>query len=291
MNLFAYDFMIRALIGATVTGLAAPAIGIYLVQRRLSLIGDGLGHVALTGVGLGLLTHNSPTIAAVVVAALGAVAVELVRERGKASGDVALAILFYGGISGGVVLVNLSSAQSSRSLTSYLFGSPLTTSPGDIVVIGVLGAIVLAVALLLRPWLFAVCHDEEYARVSGLPIRLLNITLAVTTAVTVTAAMRAVGLLLVSALMVVPVATAQQVTRGFNATMYLAMALGVGASVVGLSVSSQLDTAPGATIVLLAIASFVAVTLLAGVVRRARPRQSVPGPPADAEPPEVLLDR
>jgi zinc transport system permease protein len=291
VSLFAQDFMIRALIGVTIVGLASPAIGIYLVQRRLSLIGDGLGHVALTGVGLGLLTHTSPVWAAVVVAALGAIAIELVRERGKASGDVALAILFYGGISGGVVLVNMSSSQNSRSLVSYLFGSPLTTSAADLVIMGVLGAVVLTVAVLLRPWLFAVCHDEEYARVAGLPIRLLNITLAVTTAVTVTAAMRAVGLLLVSALMVVPVATAQQLTRGFSATMYVAMALGGGAAVAGLGVSWQLNTATGATIVLLAIAAFVAVTMGAGTLRRARGRAPEPGQPADAEPHEVVLDR
>jgi zinc transport system permease protein len=295
--LSSYDFMVRALIGAMITGLIAPSIGIYLVQRRLSLIGDGLGHVALTGVGLGLLTRTSPVLAAVVVAALGAVAIELVRERGKASGDVALAIMFYGGISGGVVLVSMSAAQNSKSLVSYLFGSPLTTSQGDLVVIGILGAAVLAVALLLRPWLFAVCHDEEYARVSGLPIRLLNITLAVTTAVTVTAAMRAVGLLLVSALMVIPVATAQQVTRGFNATMYLAMALGVGSSILGIGLSAQLDTAPGATVVLLAIAAFMVVTVGSGVVRRARARPVAPArpdrarEPTETEPPEVVLDR
>jgi zinc transport system permease protein len=295
--LSSYDFMVRALIGAMITGLIAPSIGIYLVQRRLSLIGDGLGHVALTGVGLGLLTRTSPVLAAVVVAALGAVAIELVRERGKASGDVALAIMFYGGISGGVVLVSMSAAQNSKSLVSYLFGSPLTTSRDDLVVIGILGAAVLAVALLLRPWLFAVCHDEEYARVSGLPIRLLNITLAVTTAVTVTAAMRAVGLLLVSALMVVPVATAQQVTRGFNATMYLAMALGVGSSILGIGLSAQLDTAPGATVVLLAIATFMLVTVGSGVVRRGRARPAIPArpdrprEPTETEPPEVVLDR
>jgi zinc transport system permease protein len=291
MDFFSYDFMIRALIGATITGLAAPSIGIYLVQRRLSLIGDGLGHVALTGVGLGLLTRTAPVLTAVVVAAVGAVAIELVRERGKASGDVALAIMFYGGISGGVVLVSLSSAQNSRSLVSYLFGSPLTTSPGDLVVIGILGAIVLAVALLLRPWLFAVCHDEEYARVAGLPIRLLNVTLAVTTAVTVTAAMRAVGLLLVSALMVVPVAAAQQVTRGFAATMHLSMALGVGACVAGLGVSWRLDIAPGATIVLIAIATFILMAMGSGALRRTRGPSPVPGPAADAEPHEVVLDR
>lgn len=289
MTFLQYDFMVRALIGAMITGLTAPAIGTYLVQRRLSLIGDGLGHVALTGVGVGLLTRTSPILTAVVVSALGAIAVELVRERGRASGDVALAIMFYGGISGGVVLVSLSPEQSSRSLVSYLFGSPLTTSPADLVVIAVLGVAVLAVAVLLRPWLFAVCHDEEYARVAGLPIRALNLTLAVTTAVTVTAAMRAVGLLLVSALMVVPVATAQQVTRGFTATMQLAMGLGVLAAAAGLAVSWQVDSAPGATIVLLAIAGFAVVAVGAGAARRRHPPRPAPAA-VEHEPHEVVLD-
>ncbi|GAA2355129.1 metal ABC transporter permease [Dactylosporangium salmoneum] len=270
MGIFAYDFMIRALLGALITGAAAPAIGVYLVQRRLSLIGDGLGHVALTGVGLGLLLHRSPVIMAVLAAAAGAVVIELVRERGRTSGDIALSMLFYGGISGGVVLVNLSDAQSSRSLVTYLFGSPLTTSRQDLAVMLILGVAVLAVALLLRPWLFAVCHDEEYARVSGLPVRTLNLILAVTTAVTVTVAMRAVGLLLVSALMVVPVATAQQMTRGFRATMLAAIGLGLVVSGGGVWLSTAIDTGPGATVVLLAIAGFFAVTVGVAAVRAAR---------------------
>jgi zinc transport system permease protein len=294
MSFFAHDFMVRALVGVVLTGLIAPAIGTYLVQRRLSLVGDGLGHVALTGVGVGLLLDREPVLTAVVVAALGAVAVELVRERGRTSGDVALAILFYGGISGGVVLVSVSDSASSRSLVSYLFGSPLTTSAGDLVVIAVLAAAVLAVALLLRPWLFAICHDEEYARVSGLPVRALNLVLAVTAAVTVTAAMRTVGLLLVSALMVVPVATAQRLSSGFTATMTGAMLAGVAAGAGGLWVSWQADSAPGATIVLVAIAGFVAVAVGGGVWRAVRAR-SAGTLPADAspvaDPPEVVLDR
>ena len=299
------DFLARALIGALITGAAAPAIGVYLVQRRLSLIGDGLGHVALTGVGLGLLLQRSPVLMAVLVAAAGAVVIELVRERGKTSGDVALAMLFYGGISGGVVLVNLSSSQSSRSLVSYLFGSLLTTTRQDLVVMGVLGAAVLAVAILGRPWLFAVCHDEEYARVSGLPVRALNLTLAITTAVTVTVAMRAVGLLLVSALMVVPVATAQQVTRGFISTMAAGIGLGLLAAGGGIWVSATADTGPGATVVLLAIAGFFVVTVGAGAARAMRRRRPAPadteaGPgsrPADTgsrevdHDSEVVLDR
>jgi len=290
MSLFGYAFMLRALVGALVVGLATPALGIYLVQRRLSLIGDGIGHVALTGVGLGLLLQASPVLTAVLVAAAGAVVMELVRERGRTSGDVALAILFYGGIAGGVALVQLSSHHSSANLLSYLFGSLLTTSREDLVVIVVLAAAVLAVSLVGRPWLFAVCQDEEYARVSGLPVRALNLTLAVTTAVTVTVAMRAVGLLLVSALMVVPVATAQQLTKSFQTTMYTAMGLGLVAAAVGVWLSATSDTSPGATIVLVAIALFVATTIGAAVGRTARRRLSPASTPG-TEPPEVVLEQ
>ena len=122
MDLLQYDFMLRALAGALIIGVAAPALGIYLVQRRLSLIGDGIGHVALTGVGVGLLFNQSPVLTAVVVAAIGAVGVELVRERGRTSGDLALALLFYGGIAGGVVLVGLSDDSGSANLVQYRSG-------------------------------------------------------------------------------------------------------------------------------------------------------------------------
>ena len=287
MSFLEYDFMVRALIGVTLTGLIAPAIGIYLVQRRLSLIGDGLGHVALTGVGVGLLLNQQPVLMAVIVAALGAIAVELVRERGRTSGDVALAILFYGGISGGVLLVSMSSGSSGSSLISYLFGSPLTASKNDLYVTGVLAAAVLAVTLLLKPWLFAVCQDEEHARVSGVPVRLVNLTLAVAAAVTVTAAMRTVGLLLVSALMVIPVATAQRVSRGFTATMAGAMVLGVAASAGGLWTAWKIDSAPGATIVLVAIGGFVLVTIGAAVRARLSRFMATPDP---ADDPECVLN-
>ena len=290
MSLFAYDFMQRALVGALIIGLAAPALGIYLVQRRMSLIGDGIGHVALTGVGVGLLLDRSPVLTAVLVAAIGAIGVELVRERGRTSGDLALAVLFYGGIAGGVLLVGLSDDRSNANLMAYLFGALSTTSRGDLVMIAVLGAAVLVTMLFLRPALFAVCHDEEHARVSGLPVRALNLLLAVTTAVTVTIAMRAVGLLLVSALMVVPVATAQQVTRGFRATMLAAMTIGFAAAGSGVWLAGQAGTALGATIVVLAIAAFAATALGAGLWRVLRRRLAPATPlPVAGDPPEVVL--
>jgi zinc transport system permease protein len=288
MDLFEYDFMLRALAGALIIGLAAPSLGVYLVQRRLSLIGDGIGHVALTGVGVGLLLHRSPVIAAVIVSAIGAVGVELIRQRGRTSGDLALALLFYGGIAGGVVLVGLSNDSSNANLIQYLFGSLVTTSPSDIVVIGVLGALVLAGMLIFRPALFAVCNDEEYARVSGLPVRTLNLLMAVTAAVTVTIAMRTVGLLLVSALMVVPVAAAQQVTRGFRTTMAAAMVIGFAAAGSGVVVSAEIDTAPGATTVILALAVFVAISVGTATWRVLR-RRIIPA--HEVEPPDVVLQK
>ncbi|MEW2444125.1 metal ABC transporter permease [Micromonospora marina] len=290
MDLFQYDFMLRALVGALIIGLAAPALGIYLVQRRLALIGDGLGHVALTGVGAGLLLNHSPVLVAVIAATLGAVVIELVRAYGRTSGDLALALLFYGGIAGGVMLVGLSDA-SSGSLNAYLFGSLTTTSRTDLITIGVLGVVLLVTMLVLRPALFAVCHDEEYARVSGLPVRALNLLIAVGTAVTVTIAMRAVGVLLISALMVVPVAAAQQVTRGFRSTMTAAMALGLFAAGTGVWVAATADTAPGASVVLVAIGSFLLVALAAAGLRalRRRTRADRATPPTEPAEHEVLL--
>lgn len=270
MNILHYDFMIRALIAALLVGLTAPSVGVYLVQRRMSLVGDGIGHIALTGVALGFLTGTSPVLSAVVVAALGAVAVELIRSRGGASGDVALAMLFYGGIAGGVLLISLAAGSSNVNLLGYLFGSLLTTALSDLIVMGILAVVVLGFTLGLRPWLFAVCHDEEFARVSGVPVRLLNLALAVSAAVTVTVAMRVVGVLLVSALMVVPVATAQQLARGFVGTMLGAMGLSVATALTGAVGSFYLDVPSGASIVVLSVLLFVLVTVLVAVGGRLR---------------------
>jgi zinc transport system permease protein len=269
MSILLIDFMVRALVAALVTGLAAPAVGTYLVQRRQALMGDGIGHVAVTGVAVGLLTNTSPVVTAVVVAILAAVVIELVRERGAATGDVALALLFYGGIAGGVMLTGLA-GQDAATLNRYLFGSITTVDSGDLWATTLLAVVVVVAAVGLAPRLFAVAHDPDFARVAGLNVRAYNLLVSVLAAVTVTVAMRTVGLLLVSALMVVPVATAQQLAPTFRATLLTAMGLGTAASVGGVLVSANVDVAPGATIVLLALAGFVAAWPLGMWVRHHR---------------------
>lgn len=257
MSLFAYDFLQRALIASVLVGLTAPVVGIYLVQRRLALIGDGLGHLALTGVALGVLTSTAPVSTALVCAVLGAVAIELIRSRGRASADVALAVMFYGGIAGGVVLISQSSKSSPATLSAYLFGAITTTTQGDLVVFAVLAAIVLVVAVGLAPRLFAVSNDEEYALASGMNVLGMNLLLAVLTAATVVISMRVVGLLLISALMIVPNAVAQVLATSFRGSLVTAVAVGLVVSAGGTSASYYLDTPSGGTIVLLAIAVFL----------------------------------
>jgi zinc transport system permease protein len=248
--------MQRALLAALLIGLTAPAVGVHVVQRRLALIGDGMGHVALAGVAVGVLTTGAPVLTALVVAVLGAVAVELVRARGRTGGDVALAILFYGGIAAGVVIISQAEGGTPANLTAYLFGAITTTTPGDLVVFAVLAVVVLVTTVGLAPRLFAVSNDEEYARAAGLRVLPLNLLLAVMVAGTVVISMRVVGLLLVSALMVVPVATAQLLTGSFRATLLAAMGIGLVVSVGGVATSYYADTPSGGTIVLLAIGLF-----------------------------------
>ncbi|HWJ08193.1 MAG TPA: metal ABC transporter permease [Nocardioides sp.] len=288
VELFSLPFMQRALIAALLTGLAAPAIGTFLVQRRLALMGDGIGHVAVTGVAIGLLTGTSPVWVAVVVAVIGAVLIEVIRERGQTNGDVALALLFYGGLAGGIFLSGLG-GESAASLNRYLFGSLTTMSVTDVIITMVLAIAVVGLCVGLAPQLFAVAQDQEFARVAGLRVRAYNVLVAVLAAVSVTVAMRTVGLLLVSALMVVPVATAQQLTRSFRTTIAAAMALGALASVGGLVVATfasyRATVAPGPTIVLLALACYV-VAWPIGIWTRHRARLREPfatGEPADHE--------
>ncbi|EST22584.1 MULTISPECIES: metal ABC transporter permease [Streptomyces] len=291
MEILETALMQRALIAAVLVGVIAPAVGIYLVQRRQALMGDGIGHVAMTGVGLGFLLSASPVWMATLVAIVGSIAMELIRAYGRTRGDIALAMLFYGGMAGGVLLINLSPTGSNANLSSYLFGSLSTVSEGDLDAIWVLAALVVLVTVGLRRQLFAVSQDEEFARVTGLPVRALNLLVAVTAAVTVTVAMRVVGLLLVSALMVVPVAAAQQITRSFAVTFVLSVVIGTAVTLAGTVTSYYQDVPPGATIVLLAIGVFLVLTVLATPLARRRARALRPErdehPAAEADGPAV----
>ncbi|HET9461065.1 MAG TPA: metal ABC transporter permease [Gaiellaceae bacterium] len=263
--MFELEFMRLALGAGAVVGVLAPAVGFFLVQRRQSLTGDGIGHVAFAGVAAGILLDVAPVLTALGFAVVGGIAIELLRSRGGTAGDQALALVFYTGIALGVVLVSAAGALNV-DLFQYLFGSILTVTRADLAVIAVLGAAGLAVVGLLYRPLAGVVIDEEGARVAGVPIGSLNIVVAALAAVTVALSMRVVGILLVAALMVLPVSAAERIAWSMRSTLVLAMGLGLGSSLVGLTVSYYVDLPPGGTIVLVAAGAF-AVCAVAGSLR------------------------
>ena len=277
IDLLSLEFMRNSLIAALLVGASAPLVGVFLVQRGMSLIGDGMGHVALAGVGIGVLTQSSPVLTALVVVVIAAVAIELLRHFGRTSGDLALAVMFYGGIAAGVVIIAKAPQGSSTNLQGFLFGALNTVSRGDLIAFAVLAAVVLGTVMVLRERLFAVSQDAEYARASGLPVLSTNILLAVLTGVTVVISMRVIGLLLISALMILPNATGQQLGRSFRGGLVWAVIVGLGTSVGGVVTSFYADTPSGATIVLLAIAVFIASAVGAWLVHLVgRGREATP---------------
>lgn len=265
--MFDSEFMRLAFAAGAVIGILAPAVGFFLVQRRMSLIGDGIGHVAFAGVALGLLLHVSPVLTALVVAVAGGVAIEWLRSRRHAAGDQALALVFYTGIAGGVVLISLAGSLNVN-IFQYLFGSILTVTRQDVLVIALFGAAALVCIALLYRALSAVVIDEEGARVAGVPVAALNVVLAGLAALTIALSMQIVGVLLIAALMVLPVTAATRIGWSLRSTLLLSIAIGLVSVFVGLTASYYADLPPGGTIVLVAAAT-VLVAALAAELRNA----------------------
>ena len=268
IEMLSYDFMQRALLAAVVVGTISPLIGVVLVQRRLALLGDGMGHVALTGVGLAFLVGTAPVPTALVLAAIGAVVLEIIRSRSRTAGDLALALVFYGGIAGGVFFTSLASGKSSTALNQYLFGSLSTVATGDLVGLVIAAVAVITTLGIFGRQIFLLALDPDLAHTQGIRTSRVSMLLTVLAAVTVVVGMRTVGLLLISAIMIVPIAAAQQLSRSFRATALLGVVLGLASCVAGLTVSFNLDVPPGPTIVFIALGLFAMCAALGLIVRR-----------------------
>ena len=253
------EFMRLAFAAGAIVGVLAPAVGFFLVQREMSLIGDGIGHVAFAGVAAGYLLGVSPVWTALAAALIGAAGIEWLRARRQAAGDQALAIVFYTGIAGGVVLISAAGALNAN-LFSYLFGSILTVTRSDLVLIAALGLGALVVLAVLMRALIAVSLDEDGARVAGLPVPALNAVISMLAALTIGVSMRIVGILLIAALMVLPVIAAQRIAWSLRSTIGLSVCFGLLCVLVGLTVSYYGNLPPGGTIVLTGTAVFLAAS-------------------------------
>jgi zinc transport system permease protein len=256
IEIFSYTFMQRALLSGLLVGTLCAVLGVFLVLRRLSLIGDGLAHVTFGSVAMALALKAQPvyiTLAALPLVLLSSLGILKLTEKARIHGDAAIGIVSAAGIAGGIIIVG-SSGGFNVDLFSYLFGNILAISSSETIMAVVLFCVVISVVLINYNRLFAITFDEELARSSGIKVKQINAMLALLTALTVVLAMKLVGILLVSALLIIPSVTALQVAKSFRLTIIMASLFSIFSVFTGILLSFSLNLPSGGVIVLLNIA-------------------------------------
>ncbi|WP_018133012.1 metal ABC transporter permease [Effusibacillus pohliae] len=252
-EMFQYDFMIRALLAGVMIGILCPLVGSFLVVRRLSLVADTLSHVSLAGVAAGMLIGVHPIAMAMLFAFAGALLIEQLRKAYKTFGEISIAIVLSTGLAVAVVLIGLGKGFN-LDVFAYLFGSIVAVKRSDLWLIGGVAVSTLLFLAIVYKKLFAISFDEEHARIRGIRVFWVNLLYMMFTALVVSVSIRIVGVLLVSSLLVLPVAAAMQIAGSFRNMMLLAVSFALVGILGGLTASFYLDLAPGGTIVLLLVA-------------------------------------
>ncbi|WP_069650667.1 metal ABC transporter permease [Caloranaerobacter ferrireducens] len=274
IDLLRYSFMQRALAAGIIIGIICPLIGIFVVLRRMSLIGDSLSHVALSGVAAGLLAGIYPLGTALLFSASAALAIEKLRKSYEDFAELAIAIILSLGISIAVVLISFAKSLNV-DLMSYLFGSIITVSKTDVYMIIGLGLIIVAFVKLFYKELFFITFDEEAAKIAGVPVKIINLLFIVLVAMTITVSMRIVGILLVSSMMVMPVATSLQIARSFKQATFLSIIFAEISVVFGIFISYYLEIAPGGTIVLFSVLMLILTIMLKNLVLKIKLKKAL----------------
>lgn len=252
-----YSFIQKAFLAGSFVAITCAALGMFLVLRKMSLIGDGLSHVSFGAIALGLFLGVYPFYIAVPVVMLGSLFILKISENAKVYGDAAIGIVSAVGIAGGIILASMSKGFNI-DLFSYLFGNILAISAPEVILSMVLSFLVLAVLYFFYWDLFSATFDEEYARTTGIKINLINTLLALLTAVTVVLSVKVVGVMLVSAFLVLPAVTALQLAKNFSTAIVLSTISALISVVTGITLSFFLDLPTGATIVIINTVFFIA---------------------------------
>lgn len=255
-EILAYGFMQRALIAGVLIAVVCAVLGVFVVLRRLSFIGDGLAHIAFAGLALGIFLGVSPFLTALFVSVIAALGMNKLKTSARLSGDATVGILFSTGLAIGAILLSLTRGFKI-DLFSYLFGSILSVSASDLLIMASLVVAVFVVIFFMFKELFYATFDEEAARASGMPVEKLNNILLALAGVTIVASMKIVGVLLVSTLMIVPAASALQLGRSFRDTIIASVFFGIISVLIGIFVSYYLDVSTGGTIALAAVLLFL----------------------------------
>jgi zinc transport system permease protein len=250
IDFLSHGFIQRALIAGSFIAILCSVLGVFLVLRRLSLIGDGLAHVTFGSVAIGLFLRIYPVYVAIPVVTLSSLGILKLIEKARLNGDAAIGIVSALGIAVGIMFASLANGFNI-DLFSYLFGNILSINNAEVIISICLSIILLVTILLFYHDLFSVTFDEESARVSGIKTRRINAILVLLTSLTVCLAMKMVGIMLISALLIIPSVTALQMGKGFRVTLMLSSITGVFSVIAGIFISFMADLPTGATIVIL----------------------------------------
>lgn len=256
LEIFQYDFMVRAFEAGIAIGIIAPLIGTFLVVRRYSLMADTLAHVSFAGVAIGLLLKINPIFSAIGLSVVAAFGIESLRNARRIFGESVLALFLSGSLAIAVIILSLAKGFNAN-LFSYLFGSISTVSTTDLWVTLILAVVVFLDVVFLYKEIFFASFDAELAEASGLPVKMINITMVMLAAVAIALSIRIVGVLLIGALMVIPSISAMQYGKGFRTTLILSVLFSLLSVITGLFASYYLDLASGGAIVLVALAIFL----------------------------------
>ncbi len=262
-NIFAYEFMHRAFLVAVLIALIAPCIGTTIVLKRLSAIGDAASHSALAGIAFGIVMGINPVLGAVIFAVLAVLGIELFRRKFSYYPELATVIIMSAGI-GLTAVVSGFITDSSENLNSFLFGSIVAISDFELYMTIALAAVVIIVTRLLSKEIFYITFDESAAELAGVPVKSINFIIMVLTAITVSVASRAVGALMISSLLVIPVAAAMMIAKSYRGTLILSVVFAELFTILGLFISFYADLRPGGTIVLLGVIALVVLMLIKG---------------------------
>ncbi len=261
LNMFSYHFMQRALIVGVLVSLCAAVLGVSLVLKRYSMIGDGLSHVGFGALAVASAFNLAPLAVAVPVVMAAAVLLLRLSRDGKIKGDAAIAMISSSSLAIGVITVSLTTGMNTE-VSSYMFGSVLSLSGSDAVLSVILSVAVLVLFVLLYPRLFAVTFDETFARATGTKTDVYNTLLAMLTAVTVVLGMRMMGALLISSLIIFPALSAMRVCKSFKQVIICAAVISILCFVLGLAASYLLETPTGASVVIADLAAFALCSLI-----------------------------
>lgn len=259
LDILSYGFMQRSFIMGIIISIIAPTIGLFLVLRRLSVMGDALSHVALAGAAFGILTGIYPVYSAIMFSIAAALGIERLRKEYEKYAELSLSIVLSAGIGLASILISLG---NTSGIFAYLFGSLALVSKKDILVVSILGIFILISIIVLYKGLFYISFDEEGAKLAGVPVKAINIFFSILVALTIGISMRIVGVLLISSLMTLPVATSLIIANSFKQALIYSNIFGIISVIVGLVLSFYLDLAPGGTIVLTALLILIIIILI-----------------------------